>query len=78
MFVTKNRLYTELCKIADFMIDFGNEMTEIKETHANDIEEVKSRINYTLQKLINLIERVDALEAKKTVKKTTTKKAKGK
>lgn len=78
MFVTKNRFYTELCKIADFMIDFGNGIIEIKETHADDIEEVKSRINYTLQKLINLTERVEALEAKKTVKKTTTKKTKGK
>lgn len=77
MFVTKNRFYTELCRIVDSMIDQGNIITEIKETHDNDIEEVKSRINYTLQKLINLIERVDALEAKKTVKKTTTKKTKG-
>ncbi len=77
MFVTKKRLYTELCRIVDSMIDQGNIITGIKETHADDIEEVKSRINYTLQKLINLIERVDALEAKKQTKKQT-KKTKGK
>lgn len=77
MFVTKNRLYTELCKIADFMIDFGNEITEIKETHDNDIEDIKERINYTLSQVVKLAGRVEALETKKPVK-TKLKQTKGK
>lgn len=51
--------------------------TERIEKLEHDIMDLKERINYTLQKGLDLTDRVEALEAKKQTKKTT-KKTKGK
>jgi regulator of replication initiation timing len=78
MFVTKNRLYTELCKVAEVLIKYGDAIEDIRETHLEDVMELNSQIHSLSMTIKHLTERVEALEAKKTVKKTTTKKAKGK
>lgn len=78
MFVTKNRLYTELCKVAEVLIKYGDAIEDIRETHLEDVMELNSQIHSLSMTIKHLTERVEALEAKKTVKKTTTKKTKGK
>lgn len=78
MFVTKNRFYTELCKLVDALIDQGNAITDIRETHLDDVMEINNQIHSLSMTIKHLTERIEALEAKKTVKKTTTKKTKGK
>lgn len=78
MFVTKKRLYTELVKVMDIVNGIGDIQEGFVHRHNREIEDIKERINYTLNQVIKLSERIGALEAKKTVKKTTTKKTKGK
>lgn len=78
MFVTKNRLYTELCKVAEVLIKYGDAIEDIRETHLEDVMELNSQIHSLSMTIKHLTERVEALEAKKTTKKTTTKKTKGK
>lgn len=83
MLVTKNRMYKELNRVMDQLIDLSLinlDHTEELEDIRNDIKDIKGRINYTLQKVIDLTDRVDALEAKKQHKTTKkqTKKTKGK
>lgn len=78
MFVTKNRFYTELCKLVDDLIEQGNAITDIRATHFDDTVELNDQIHSLSMTIKHLTERIEALEAKKTVKKTTTKKTKGK
>lgn len=78
MFVTKNRFYTELCKLVDALIEQGNVITDIRATHFDDTVELNDQIHSLSMTIKHLTERIEALEAKKTVKKTTTKKTKGK
>lgn len=89
MFVTKKRLYTELCRIVDALIIQGNAITDIRETHLDDVMEIndqldKLRDNIKFKRqvldatLAEFERRITALEAKKTVKKTTIKKTKRK
>lgn len=75
MFVTNKRLYKELYKVADIL----EGLADAGIIQARSIDDVKERINYTLNKVLTLTERVDALEAKKQRKvKTKTTKKKGK
>lgn len=75
MFVTNKRLYKELYKVADIL----EGLADAGVNQAYSIDDVKERINYTLNKVLALTERVDALEAKKQRKvKTKTTKKKGK
>lgn len=83
----KKRLYTELCKVMDIIHGALDNIEDTREEHLEDvmeinkdIDDVKERINYTLNKLLSLTERVEALEAKKQRKATIkpTKKTKGK
>lgn len=84
MLVTQKKLYTELNRVMEIFGDLtslvGDHQTVIikrdREIKA-DITDIKERINYTLQKVIDLTDRVAALEAKKQTKKQT-KKTKGK
>ena len=70
MFVTKKTLYKELCKVMMVVHDLSALVPKIRRVHDNDIEDLKQRINYTMQKIIDLTERVEALESKKQPKKT--------
>lgn len=70
MFVTKKTLYKELCKVMMVVHDLSALVPKIRRVHDNDIEDLKQRINYTMQKIIDLNERVEALESKKQPKKT--------
>lgn len=75
MFVTNKRLYKELYKVTDII----ERLADAGVNQAYSIDDVKERINYTLNKVLALTERVDALEAKKQRKvKTKTTKKKGK
>ena len=78
MFVTKNRLYTELCKVAEVLIKYGDAIEDIRETHLDDVMELNDQIHSLSMTIKHLTERVEVLEAKKTVKKTTIKKTKRK
>lgn len=78
MLVTKNRLYTELIKVADALCKYGDVLKDIRETHLEDIMEVNAQLHALSVAIKRLTERVEVLEAKKTTKKTTTKKTKGK
>lgn len=84
MLVTQKKLYTELNRVMDVFNDLTNlvgdhQVVIIKRDREikADIADIKERINYTLQKVLDLTNRVEALEAKKQTKKTT-KKTKGK
>lgn len=87
MLVTQKKLYTELNRIMEIFGDLTNlvgdhQVVIIKRDREikADITDIKERINYTLQKVIDLTDRVEALETKKqhrTIKKQT-KKTKGK
>jgi regulator of replication initiation timing len=79
MLVTKKRLYTELCRIADILIEYGNVLEDIRETHLEDVMELNDNIHELIMKNKELEERIAALEAKrhhKSEKKTTKKKGK--
>ena len=79
MFVTKKRLYTELCKVADALIEYGNVLEDIRETHLEDVMELNDNIHELIMKNKELEERIAKLEAKhhhKSEKKTTKKKGK--
>lgn len=71
MLVTKKRLYTELCRITDFVYEVVD--SEVRNRRLCD-DYLAERINHTLQKVLDLTDRVEALEAKKQTKKTTKKK----
>lgn len=84
MLVTQKKLYTELNRVMEIFGDLTNlvgdhQVVIIKRDREikADITDIKERINYTLQKVIELTDRVAALEAKKQTKKQT-KKTKGK
>lgn len=80
MLVTKKRLYTELCKVMDHVHELISIAELEKRNRRLADEDIKERINYTLQKVLDLTDRVEALEAKKQHKTTKkqTKKTKGK
>lgn len=87
MLVTQKKLYTELNRVMEIFGDLTNlvgdhQVVIIKRDREikADITDIKERINYTLQKVIDLTDRVEALEAKKQHKTTKkqTKKTKGK
>lgn len=80
MLVSKKRLYTELCKITDVITRVIDVVYDNHDKCEADIIDVKQRINYTLEKLLELTDRVEALESKRHHKpaKKSTKKNKGK
>ena len=87
MLVTQKKLYTELNRVIEIFGDLTNLVGDHQRVIIKrdreikaDIEDIKERINYTLQKVLDLTNRVEALEAKKQHKTTKkqTKKTKGK
>lgn len=87
MFITNRTFYKELNRVLDLLSKtcdtvFDSELeiaNKIQKTD-RDIIDVKERVNYTLEKLIELSDRVEALESKRHHKpaKKLTKKTKGK
>lgn len=76
MFVTKKRLYSELCKV----IDLVHNVIDVNELEIHNrkvgINNVMIKLDYLQERLLNLTDRVDTLEKKKAKKvtiKTTTK-----
>lgn len=78
MFVTKKRLYTELCKLVDTLIAQGDAITDIRATHFDDTVELNDQIHSLSMTIKHLTERIEVLErteldTKKTTKKQTKK-----
>lgn len=78
MLVSKKRLYKELCRVLNVIEHVTDYAYSIETKHENDIVDVKERINYTLQKIVELTERIEKLETKRSYHKKETKKIKGK
>lgn len=76
MFVTKKRLYTELCKVTDVIHDVIDVSALDRHNRKVDINNVMIKLDYLREQLLDLTDRVDALEKKKAKKvkiKITTK-----
>ena len=74
MLATTNRMYTELCRVMDIVNGQGALIEHLANKQNKDYEELAGRINYTLERLLEVIDRINALESKKATKKVKAKK----
>lgn len=73
MLVTKKRLYTELCKLTDVIHEVISVVELEKQNRRLSDDDLVERINYVLEKLCGLEERVEKLEAKRAYHKKQVK-----